>query len=73
MLKKIAPIVIVSVSLIIVGASIFGSDADAVDGWKLDPLRTQEVINAHQHDIDELIRSVVALEAEVAKLKKGKR
>lgn len=73
MFQKIAPIVIICVSLIVVGVSFFGSDADAVDGYKIDPWKTQHVINAHQHDINELINAVEKLEVEVDKLKKGKR
>jgi hypothetical protein len=73
MFQKIAPIVIITVSLIVVGVSFFGSDADAVDGYKIDPWKAQHVINNQQHDIDELINAVEQLEKDVAELKKGKR
>ena len=73
MFRKIAPIVIVTVSLTLVGVSFFGSDSEAVEGWKLDPVRTQAVINAHEHDIAELIKAVETLEREVATLKKRKK
>lgn len=73
MFKKYAPIILIVVSVTLVCASFFGSSADAVDGWKLDPLKTQEIIKAHDHDIVELIDAVEKLESEVAKLKKGKK
>jgi len=69
MAKDLVLGVVVGLSIGIVFGSLFVTD----NGPRLDPHKTQQIVDNHQHDIELLIDAVEALEREVATLKKRKK